>query len=405
MSLDAIQSGVDLCLKQNALSQCAGERFKILHIYKVFYPEVFGGIPYAIRKSMNIRRDVFDHQLLVCCRDPAIQKKKIDGVERVWSFGNVMSLPIAPSYPFRLWRRLREVDVAVLHAPFPLADLVFALRFAPETPLIVFWHSDIVRQKFFGWLLRPVIRRTLTRASKILVSDKAVVSNDSLISSFPEKIEEIAFPVDSSRFDLNLRQKDKVEQLKKRYPSMVLAVGRLVAYKGFDILIAAAKSVNATFCIIGEGPNQEALQAQIKQLKLEDRVFLLGALSDEDLVLYLSAATIFALPSVSNAETFGVSQLEALAAGRAIVNTNLPTAVPHVARHGIEAVTVAPGKPDEFARAIVHLLNEPAIRKQFEAAARTRAQYFSEQSFSEKYFSILQSVRKPTQIPAGTLNK
>ena len=60
------------------------------------------------------------------------------------SFGDVLSLPAAPAYPFRLWRRIAKHDLLLLPAPFPLADLVFALGLGRNRPLIVHWHADIV---------------------------------------------------------------------------------------------------------------------------------------------------------------------------------------------------------------------------------------------------------------------
>jgi rhamnosyl/mannosyltransferase len=79
------------------------------------------------------------------------------------------------------------------------------------------------------------------------------------------------------------------------------------------------------------------------------------------------------MPSISEAEAFGIVQIEAMAAGLPVVNTSLSTAVPHIARNGIEGLTVPPNNSDALADALRHLLDHPALAEQMGAAARSRA--------------------------------
>jgi ABC-type polysaccharide/polyol phosphate export permease len=87
----------------------------------------------------------------------------------------------------------------------------------------------------------------------------------------------------------------------------------------------------------------------------------------------MMVADVFVMPSVTTAETFGLVQLEAMAAGRPIINTALNTGVPHVARHGIEAITVPPGDHEKLGDAIDALINDPERRERMGRAARERA--------------------------------
>jgi glycosyltransferase involved in cell wall biosynthesis len=374
----------------------SGRRLRILHAFKIFYPEVYGGIPYAIEQAMAVRPDLFDHQLLVCSTAPDAPENQMDRVERVRSFGDLFSLPIAPLYPFRLWQKMKSADLVILHAPFPLADLVLGLGFRSKVPLIVYWHSDIVSQKFFGKLLRPLLMATLRRAKAILLSDERILHRRELAKAFGHKLVSLPYPIDLDRFVLSGDEKEQVAALKARYPRLVLSVGRLVKYKGYDVLIEAAKSVDATFLVVGEGVERPALQAAIDAAGLQERVRLIGALNERDLIVHLHAADVFAMPSVSNAETFGIAQLEAMAAGTPVVNTRLDTMVPLLARDGVEGTTVRPGDANALAFAIAAHLNDCSLYNRLAKNAAERVQEFSTIAFGESFqASVLDAVQAP----------
>ena len=143
-----------------------GRPLSVLHIFKVYYPDLFGGTLSVIRDICAGLKDRFSAAVLVCSKSDGERRIVIDDVtvERVRSFGDVLSLPAAPTYPLRLWRRIGEHDLLALHAPFPLADLVFALGFGRNRPLIVHWHADIVSHAALRRFVEPLMRRTLRRA-------------------------------------------------------------------------------------------------------------------------------------------------------------------------------------------------------------------------------------------------
>jgi rhamnosyl/mannosyltransferase len=136
--------------------------------------------------------------------------------------------------------------------------------------------------------------------------------------------------------------------------------------------------------IIGEGPLRPKLEKLTKQLGLTGRVRLTGSVPRKQLKSYLRAARVFAFPSITAAETFGIAQLEAMASGLPIINTTLPTGVPGVARHGVEAITVPPNNPLALASAIRKLLDDQlmASRLGHAGTARARCQYSLERFVS-----------------------
>jgi glycosyltransferase involved in cell wall biosynthesis/ABC-type polysaccharide/polyol phosphate export permease len=349
-------------------------RLSVLHIFKVYYPDLFGGTLTVIRDICAGLKQTFTAGVLVCSKSKGRPRIVVNdvAVERVPSFGDVMSLPAAPTYPWRLWRRIADHDLLALHAPFPLADLVFALGLGRNRPLVVHWHADIVSHAGLRRFVEPLMRRTLRRADAIIVSDEILIENTPLLREFADKCHAVPFGVDVSKYDCPVRNPNRAGVGHDR-GRVVLACGRLVPYKGFDVLVRAAVGQDFDVWIVGEGREKPRLEQLIRALGVRDRVRLLGSVPDHELVKLMRIADVFVLPSVTNAETFGLAQLEAMAAGCPIVNTALDTAVPEVARHGIEAITVPPGDHEKLAEAIATLIRDPERRRRMGQAARQRA--------------------------------
>lgn len=346
-------------------------RPSVLHIFKIYYPDLFGGTLTVIRDICASLKDTFASAVLTCSQSADRREIIVNDVpvERVRSFGNVMSLPAAPAYPWRLWQRIAEHDLLALHAPFPLADLVFALGFGRNRPLVVHWHADIVTHAGLRWFIEPLMRRTLRRAKAIIVSDRVLVDEAPLLREFEDKCHVVPFGIDTDVYDWPKIEPHHVNDRGR----LVLACGRLVPYKGYDVLIRAAVNRKFEVWIIGEGAERPRLEQLISELGLGDRVRLLGSVTDCERIKLMCLADVFVMPSITNAETFGLSQLEAMAAGRPVVNTELDTAVPRVARHGMEAITVPPGDAEKLAEAIDALISDPERRRRMGLAARTRA--------------------------------
>lgn len=373
-------------------------RLRVLHAYKIFMPDIKGGVPTAIRQlAVGMAADCAATVLATRAWGTP-EWVEIEGVRvrRSLSLANVLSLPIAPFYPLRFWQMARRADVVVHHVPFPLVDVSVALWFPRRCGLVVHWHSEIHgasrgQQRVLP-LLRGFINRTLRRADRILVPSPIMIEQSPFLGPFAHKCEVVPYGIDLSYWsELSPEEDRRVRELRASHPRLVVAAGRLVATKGFDVLIEAFAGVNGQLVILGAGPLEARLRALAASRGLQERVRITGELYEAgEFKCLLHAARLFAMPSIT--ETFGLVQLEAMACSRAVVNTRLPTVVPLVARNGKEALTVAPGSVPELATALGKLLDDEALCVRLGQNGRQRvAETYSEPAYFAHMAEIYRS--------------
>jgi glycosyltransferase involved in cell wall biosynthesis len=175
-------------------------------------------------------------------------------------------------------------------------------------------------------------------------------------------------------------------------PPLIVAIGRLIPKKGFAELIRACALIlrrgKAFQCeIIGEGPLENELRAQIAQLDLQNCVVLSGAKPQSEVRGRLFAANVFVLPSVVDREG-GMDNLptvimEAMATGLPVVSTDIG-GIPEMVTHKKTGFLVPPGDTEALADAIDKLISDSAVAQKMGQAGYERAQ---------KLFSIQENVR------------
>lgn len=348
---------------------------RVLHAYKIFAPDSEGGVVRVIADlTATPRRDIESTVIVARPRGPG-RSITVDGVpvHASTSLGTVMSMPISPAYLASFARRVRDADLVVHHAPFPLTDLGILATLPRRVALIVHWHADIVGRSLLRRLLTPLIHAALRRADRIVVADEALVEASDFLKPYRDKCSVCRYGTDIGYWsNLTEAEQVEVEALRRQDPRLVLGIGRLVSYKGFEFLIRALQYVDATAVLVGEGPLEGDLRALAASLGVADRVRFAGRQPRERLRVLLHAARMLAMPSISAAEGFGLVQLEAMAVGRPVINTSLSTAVPHVARDDREGLTVPPGGVEELAVAIARLLDEPGLAQRLGEAGAAR---------------------------------
>ena len=183
------------------------------------------------------------------------------------------------------------------------------------------------------------------------------------------------------------------EHASKNSCPRILAVGRFVPKKGFPVLIRALQLLRERGykfqChLIGGGEMEIELRSLIKKLKLEDRITLLGAMSQEELFDYYHRADIFALACEvqSDGDRDGIPNVivEAMALAIPVVSTKI-SGIPECVEDGVSGVLVAEKDPAACANGIAALLDRPEWAKQLGRAGRAKV---------EQDFDSLRNVKK-----------
>ncbi|MGE5507301.1 MAG: glycosyltransferase [Chitinophagales bacterium] len=171
---------------------------------------------------------------------------------------------------------------------------------------------------------------------------------------------------------------------------LLLCVARLVPEKGVDVLLQAAALLGSTadlpawrLVVAGDGPEEAALVALRTQLKLDDRVVLLGHRTDVAALLDLAA--VVAVPS--RAEGLSLFLLETLAAGRPVV-ASAAGGMTELVRDGENGLLVPPGEPEALAAALRRLLTDADLAARLSAGARARSAGFTVEEMLDQTLAL-----------------
>jgi glycosyltransferase involved in cell wall biosynthesis len=345
------------------------KNIRVVHVGK-FYPPHMGGIETHVQ---NLCREIAKscHVDAIVSNDGRGTTAEMDGdvyVRRVGTKFNFAAAPVCPGLIPAI--RRSKPDILHLHLPNPIATMA-VLASGYQGPLITTYHSDVVRQKWLGRAFEPFLTAILKRSSRIVCTSEAYLDSSPVLERFRDKCVVIPYGIPPTSIGENdIRQAAAIRQ---RYGSrLIVTVGRLVYYKGLEYLIEAMRRVHGKLLIIGDGPLRDSLARRIAESGLSDRVELVGEIQNDQLAPYYRAADVFAFPSIARSEAFGIVQLEAMACGLPVVNTNLDSGVPSVSRHNETGFTVPPRDPMKLAEALNTLLADRPLCARFASAARNR---------------------------------
>ena len=276
-----------------------------------------------------------------------------------------------------LRQMIRNERIEIVHTN-GLANLQAALAARREGVALV-WHlNDVCTPKLLRAALLPLVRRW---ADRIAVAARAVTDycfpGDSRLA---ERIQLLYAPVDTQRFNPRV-DGTRVRRELGIAPDCPLIglVANLCPGKGQEYFLEAAPLVlrrypQAKFMLAGARLENrrafwEGLQQQIARLRLEGEVIFTGRRSDVPQLLRAMTVCVQA----SESEACPMAMLEASASGTAVVATRVG-GTPEIVEHGVTGILIDPRKPAQISRAVLHLLDAPAIAQQMGLAGARRMQ-------------------------------
>lgn len=373
---------------------------KIVQTNKAYYPKI-GGIETAVTTLSEGLVDKYNAEVDVLVCNHRVYSKKIEKtinrvkVSYLPTYGFVLSLPICPSYPQNLLKAYG--DILHIHEPFPLADLT--LEIFPKirknfSKIVVSWQCDITRQKWTLPVYGKYLHRFLQSVDKIIVNNPYIVQNSDFLRHYINKCEVIPIGINLDWTLTNPESEDRIKVSTENDKRMILFVGRLVIYKGIEYLIQAMKFIeNSMLVIIGSGPLEKSLKKLIKELNLDSKIKMIPEVGEKTLYKYYKACDIFVLPSINEAEAYGIVQIEAMACGKPLICTELGTGTTFINQNRITGLVVPPRDSKSLSDAIMELMNDVKLRSQFGTHGKERAfSEFSAERMISRTYELYQSL-------------
>lgn len=351
-------------------------KLSVLQVYRTYFPDPPGGLQEAMRQ-IAIASAGFGIQTRIFTLSPnplpPIVSRQEGEVLRARSWAAPASCDLGGVAAFRQFAQAcGEANLVHYHFPWPFADVMHAVV-RPRIPAVMTYHSDVVRQKFFGAMYAPLMWRTL-KSMKIVVATSSAYARTSPVLSHPsirDKVRVIPLGIVeesySKQADTGVFKRIGVDRSEPYF----LFIGVLRYYKGLHTLIQAARHVDAKTVIAGSGPEKQALQELLLQTGARNVIFA-GQISDTEKVALLQSCRALVLPSHLRSEAFGMVLVEAAMFGKPQISCEIGTGTSFVNAHEESGIVVRPEAPADLAQAMNQLLREPSATEQMGLAARAR---------------------------------
>jgi len=294
------------------------------------------------------------------------------------------STPISLTALPHLAQHLARAHLLHLHYPYPFADaLLFAHTLRTRTPLppiLITYHSDIVKQKWLEHLYRPLRTWLFRRAARIVATSHNLKASSPTLARYLSKTTVIPLP----------------SPIPPAYtpppptPTFFLYLGGLRYYKGLPTLIAAAAKAQLPVHIAGSGPDEPYLKRLAQRYRAP--ITWHGAVDEATKKQLLANCTALILPSTERSEAFGLVLLEAAAYGRPAITTELGTGTSEIVEHGKTGYVVPPKDPQALAHAMTTLWHLPLEQRTAlgQAAYAKATTHYAQATIARAYYSCYQ---------------
>ena len=363
---------------------------KVLHISKYYFP--FSGGTEQIARDVVLSLKDSCEQKVIAFNDG--KEDKIDFVDDIeiikcGCFAKISAQSLSISYRKQLHKVIEEFnpDIVIFHYPNPfVASFLLKELKNRDIKLVVYWHLDIIRQKFLRVLFNGQNRKLLERADKVIATSPNYIEGSKWLQSVKEKCVVVPNCINVERMELSAEIKERAEKIRKenKGKTICVAVGRHTEYKGFTYLIKASKLLDDSFrvFITGKGELTDSLQ---KEAEGDSKVIFTGRIDDVELKALIYASDIFCFPSITKNEAFGLALAEAMYYEKPAVTFTIPgSGVNYVCLNSENGIEVGNRNVEAYAMAIKKLANNEELRKKYGMAGKQRV----EENFLSSIFAM-----------------
>lgn len=284
-----------------------------------------------------------------------------------------------------------EFDVLHYHLPWPSGVLMHWLR-RPTKPVLITYHSDIVRQKYLVRLYNPLRHWFLRNAQAIVATSPQYRDTSPVLQRYLAKTHVIPIGIEDGLKTPPTHEEIARMRARIGHERFFCFVGVLRYYKGLNFLMEANAGLDLPTVIAGSGPKERELKAQAAALGFKNTLFL-GQISDAEKAALLYLCDGFLFPSHLRSEAFGISLLEAAMYGKPMISAEISTGSSYINQHGQTGLTVLPADPAALRDAMHYLWHHPQEGAQMGAAARKRYEsHFTAEAMASSYAQLYRAL-------------
>ena len=287
----------------------------------------------------------------------------------------------------RIEPTVEGIKPVLIHSQHPvwMGDLAVSFARSLNIPLVFTFHTQYekyvqhytpIASKLAGLITDEVIKRYLRNCEHVVVPTESIREMLAKNYGIERGVSVVPTPVDLVKF-----QDIQPEKIRASFglegKEVLLFVGRLAREKGLDMLLQAFTLIQelrpgVRLLLLGRGPYEGTLKAQLANLGLRDLVIFAGAVPYEEVPGYYAAADLFVFPSTT--ETQGLVIIEAMAAGLPVVAVRAPGAVDVLTEGG---GVLTENKSEAFAREVVDILADSGRQKELRDEALRAVERYS----------------------------
>lgn len=366
---------------------------RILHFYKNSLPESIGGVEQVIDQiAQGTQALGVENSVLALSSKSSDYPLSFHGYELFTAKRNFELASSGFSWEsINLFKKLAsKADLIHYHFPWPFADLLHRI-ISPKKPSVLTYHSDIVRQKFLLYLYRPLKFQFLKSVDHIVATSPNYLKTSPVLQHFQEKTSVIPIGLDIDTYPIP--DPIAVSHYKKCFGErFFLFIGAFRYYKGLSFLIEAATISPYPIVIVGAGPIESKLRADVSNRKLKN-IFFVGQVSDKNKSSLLKASYAVIFPSHLRSEAFGVTLLEGAMFGKPLISCEIGTGTTYINIHHLTGLAIPPSDPVALSDAMTWLWNHHDKALEMGESANSRyEELFTAKKMAHAYVELYQKV-------------